>query len=187
MKYEYSIENNIYYNEINDFLKKSVALKRIRKKQMVLAASFGYVLAIILFIKSVIENKYDRDFIYIFLEYTIIYIAAIFVVWLFRKIHIKFIENKTLIKECDRGYTHTLDIEDKKIYYGVDSEKLPNIILELNSNILQEVCDLDNILGIVISYEKNFKKPYAVIIIPKDIFKTEDELSEFKNLLENKL
>ncbi|GAA0070037.1 hypothetical protein UT300003_15600 [Clostridium sardiniense] len=67
MNYKYSVESNVYYNEIKDFLKNSVALKKIRKKQMLLGAILGAILAIVLFIKSVIENKYNRDLIYIFL------------------------------------------------------------------------------------------------------------------------
>lgn len=182
MNYKYSVESNVYYNEINDFLKNSVALKKIRKKQMLLGAILGAILAIVLFIKSVIENKYNRDFIYIFLEYIIIYIAAVSVVWMFRKLYIKFIENKTLLKEMDKRYVHNLEIENKKIYYTVDDRRI-----ELDNNILQEVSDLDNIFGIVLSYRKSSKNPYAIIIIPKNIFESKEELSSFKNILEDKL
>ncbi|MBY0755326.1 hypothetical protein K5V21_07635 [Clostridium sardiniense] len=182
MNYKYSVDDRLYNNEINDFLKNSVALKKIRKKQMLLGAILGAILAIVLFIKSFIENKYDRDFIYIFLEYIIIYIAAISVVWIFRNIYINFIENKTLLKEYDKGYVHNLEIENKKIYYTVDDRKI-----ELSNSILQEVSDLDNIFGIVISYKKSPKNPYAIIIIPKNIFESKESLSSFKNILEDKL
>ncbi|WP_460294780.1 hypothetical protein [Clostridium sardiniense] len=75
-----------------------------------------------------------------------------------------------------------MEIENKKIYYTVDERKI-----ELSNSILQEVSDLDNIFGIVISYKKSPKNPYAIIIIPKNIFESKESLSSFKNILEDKL
>lgn len=187
MKYEYSIRKDIYYNEIKNFTKKSNALKRIRKRPLVLMSSFTFVIAIILFMKNLIQNKYDRNFTDIFLEHFIIYIITTSICCLFISILIKFRENKFLTKQFDKDTTHILDIKDQTIYYGVNSKNSPNIRLELDNNLLKEISDLDNIFGIIISYKENLKNLYSIIIIPKDIFKTEDELSEFKNLLENKL
>ncbi len=182
MNYKYSVDDRLYDNEIKDFIKNSFTLRKIRKKQTLFVYIGAGILTIVLFIKSVIENKYDRDFIYIFLEYIIIYIAVVAVTWVFVNFYIKFKARKTLITYWKKEYVHQLEVEGEKVYYsGVNNKKI-----ELNNINLKEVMDLGNIWGTVV-ISKSLKNAYSMILIPKNIFESKESLSKFKNLLENKL
>lgn len=180
MNYKYSVDDRLYNNEINDFIKNSLTLRKVRKKQMLFVYIVTGILAIVLFIKSVIENKYDRDFIYIFLEYIIIYISVVAVTWVFVNFYIKFKARKTLITYWKKEYVHQLEIDGEKIYYsGVNNKKI-----ELNNTNLKEVIDLGDIWGMLVIGKK---KSCSMILIPKNIFESKEELNSFKNILEDKL
>ncbi|MEG1002664.1 hypothetical protein [Clostridium sp.] len=179
MNYKYSVDDRIYNNEINNFIKNSLTLRKIRLKTMLYSLLIGGIVAIVLFIKSVIENKYDRDFIYIFLEYIIIYIAVVAVTVVFISFYFKFKVRKTLFKYWKVDHVHKLGIEDEKIYYyGVNDKKI-----ELNNINLKEIIDLGNMWGILIIGKKNV---CSIILIPKNIFESKESLNKFENLLSGK-
>ena len=179
MKYEYEVDSKLYDNEIKNFIKSSSTFKKLRQKTILIALIIGTIATILLFIKSVVKNIYYIDFMYILLVYIIIYISIVIFTFVYSNFYLKFQQRRTLLKYWKKGHVHKLEIEDEKIYFYAFAKKR----VELNKFSLAEVKDLDNIF-IILAINKEIKL-YHMIIIPKDIFKTKEELSKFKNIIEN--
>ena len=179
MKYEYEVDSKLYDNEIKNFINTSSMLKKLRQKTIFIALIIGTIATILLFIKSVVKNIYYIDFMYILLVYIIIYISIVILIFVYVNFYFNFKQKKRLLKYWKKGYVYTLEIEDEKIYFYAFAKKR----VELNKFSLAEVKNLDNIF-IILAINKEIKL-YHMIIIPKDIFKTKDELNIFTNIIEN--
>ena len=178
MKYEYEVDSKLYDNEIKNFIKSSSTFKKLRQKTILFSLIIMTIAMIIYLIKSVNKNIYYIDFFYI-LAHIIIYIIVVIEIFLFGNFYFNFKQKKRLLKYWKKGHVHKLEIEDEKIYFYAFAKKR----VELNKFSLAEVKNLDNIF-IILAINKEKKLCY-MIIIPKDIFKSKEELSKFKNIIEN--
>lgn len=184
MNYKYSLDSKLYNKEINYFLENNTTSRNSKIKSFLISLTVAIIALVVILIKRISENKYNDDIMYIFLEHIIILIIGTIILWIYAKLYFKFTINRVLIKYWKEKYVHELDIEDEKIYYSGPNNKK----IELNNSILKEVIELDSIIGIICSGRKRFRKgTFAIIIVPKNIFKSEEELSSFKNVLKNKL
>ena len=179
MKYEYDVDSKLYDNEIKNFIKSNSTFKKSKQKIILLTLIITAIVTIIFFIKSVIKNIYYIDFMYILLVHIIIYISVAILIFVYVNFYFNFKQKKRLLKYWKKGYVYTLEMEDEKIYFSGFIQKR----LDLSNFILDEVKDLDNIF-IILAINKEKKLCY-MIIIPKDIFKSKEELSKFKNIIEN--
>ena len=179
MKYEYEVDSKLYDNEIKNFIKSSSTFKKLRQKTILFSLIITAIATIIFFIKSVIKNIYYIDFMYILLVHIIIYISVVILIFVYVNFYFNFKQKKRLLKYWKKGHVHKLEIEDEKIYFYAFAKKR----VELNKFSLAEVKDLDNIF-IILAINKEIKLCH-MIIIPKDIFKSKEELSKFKNIIEN--
>ena len=178
MSYNYSVDSKLYIEEINYFFKNSIVLKKIRLNTLLQAIFAQVILWVILLGRKINSNIYNEDIIYLVLEYILILIIAVTIEVVFGKFYL----NKIWLKYWKEEYTHTVGIENDEIYYSGPSRAKRT----LNNNVLKEVMDLDNIIGIVVTGSKHTKNR-AIIIIPKKIIKSEESLNRFKNILESKL
>lgn len=178
MNYKYSVDSKLYSEEITYFLKNSIVLKKIRLNSLLQAILSQFILWVILLGRKINSNIYNEDIIYLVLEYILIIIITTTILCVFGKLYL----NKIWLKYWKEEYVHTVGIENDEIYYlGPNKVKRT-----LNNNVLKELMDLEDIIGIAVTGSKHTKKR-AIIIIPKKIFKSEESLNRFKNILESKL
>lgn len=197
MEYKYSMDGKVHEDEISYIIKNSPFINKIIKRPIKVVFIVDAIAFVLFLISNVITNKYDRDFIYIFLEMVIIVIASAVFVLTGYFIYLKR-GNKKFLKSLNKEDIHILNIKENKIYYfGLKNKKINLPIfsdkeIELNSEILKDVFVFKDSIGIVIGKKKNSrlnikKNIYSIIIIPKNIFKSTNEFNNFKELIKNKV